>query len=271
MPRKSWWARLPFAVRMTAGTSVLLIAIGGGAAGVGAMTSDEEQARIVTTAGQEAAAAAEPGTERPGHRVSAATAQFGADAATSRTSDEADRTTTRNPHHGLVPAGAAAAQARAVAVPGGTKSAAPVITTRTEVETRDIPFQTQVVRDPSLPRGTRQVQTAGVAGEQTLRYLVTLTAGRPTSRRLLDSTVTRPPQHQIVALGDHIVSPPAPTPDRRQNCGEALNSCVPLGRSAMCRAEADRQRAEESTIKLGGSVTVQDSGLEVLPTGALVC
>src|SRR5689334_17503427 len=34
MPRKSWWARLPFGVRMAAGASALLLAVGGGAIGV---------------------------------------------------------------------------------------------------------------------------------------------------------------------------------------------------------------------------------------------
>src|SRR4051794_8519288 len=38
MPRKSWWARLPFGVRMAAGAGALLIAIGGGVAGVAALT-----------------------------------------------------------------------------------------------------------------------------------------------------------------------------------------------------------------------------------------
>ncbi|MET0418020.1 MAG: hypothetical protein ABW022_18575, partial [Actinoplanes sp.] len=61
MPRKSWWARLPFGVRMVAGASALLIVIGGGAAGVAALTKDDKDApRIVTAVGQAAQAAAPP-------------------------------------------------------------------------------------------------------------------------------------------------------------------------------------------------------------------
>src|SRR3954451_14954687 len=57
MPRKSWWARLPFSVRMVAGTSALLIVIGGAAAGVSALTRNGPDApRIVTAVGQAAQA-----------------------------------------------------------------------------------------------------------------------------------------------------------------------------------------------------------------------
>src|SRR5262252_7491213 len=34
MPRKSWWARLPFGVRMAAGASAVLVVVGAGVAGV---------------------------------------------------------------------------------------------------------------------------------------------------------------------------------------------------------------------------------------------
>ena len=66
MPRKSWWARLPFGVRMTAGTSALLIAIGGGAAGVAALTKDDKDApKVVTAVGQPAQATPNDGAGQP--------------------------------------------------------------------------------------------------------------------------------------------------------------------------------------------------------------
>jgi len=120
-----------------------------------------------------------------------------------------------------------------------------VQTTRTEVETREIPYETRLVRDPALPRGAKKVETQGVPGVETLHYLVTLTDGRPTDRKLIDAVVTRQPQHQVVALGTQ--SPAAGTRRPVRNCGEALNFCVPLGRKAVC---PDKGREEDASIPL---------------------
>ncbi|WP_211277929.1 hypothetical protein, partial [Couchioplanes caeruleus] len=59
MPRKSFWARLPFGVRMTSAGLGVLALVAGTAGGVAAMTGDE-QARAVTAVKQEAVAAAPP-------------------------------------------------------------------------------------------------------------------------------------------------------------------------------------------------------------------
>jgi hypothetical protein len=130
-------------------------------------------------------------------------------------------------------------------------STQPVVTTRTEVETREVPYASRTVRDPSLPRGSQRVQTPGVAGEETLRYLVTLTDGKQTGRRLLDSTVTRQPQQEVVAYGD--------SADKSDRCGASLDLCVPLGRdSTRCRYH----RRNES-----GQISVSGNNLGVLGGG----
>jgi hypothetical protein len=305
MPRKSWWARLPFAVRMAAGTGALLLVIGGGAAGVAALTRDHAKPRIVTAVGEAAVgeaaasdaadgdaaageAAADGGTAAggtaPGQPVLApqvAKGQIGADAAGSRTAAEADRTATRNPVRAPVTAGTAtSAQAASPAEASGPAAKAPAqsaITTRTQMVTREIPYPTRLVRDPSLPRGSKQVQIPGVAGEETLRYLVTLTDGRPTGRRLLDSTVTRSPQQQVVALGDQD-SGDDQGPGEGQGswhghrgrdayhgrCGAALRLCVPLGRGESCPSEEDQRLEDASAVQLGGTVAVTDTGIDVL-------
>lgn len=123
--------------------------------------------------------------------------------------------------------------------------------TRTEVETREIPYETRLVRDPALPSGARKVESPGVPGVETLRYLVTLTDGRPTDRKLIDAVVTRQPQHRVVALGTRHPAPPS----QHRNCGEALNFCVPLGRKAMC---ADKDRQEDASIPLPDLVLDSD-------------
>ena len=119
MPRKSWWARLPFGIRMAAGGSALLVLIGGGTAGVAALTEDEP--RIVTAVDQASPAGAAALPQVPAAivpRPPAAGAGFGTLprpdlAAAERTSDEADRTGTRAPRSastGTKPAPARAAR-----------------------------------------------------------------------------------------------------------------------------------------------------------------
>ena len=268
MPRKSWWARLPFGVRMTAGASAFLVFVGGGAAGVATLTSpaspDSVAASAPAHAGpnlgvpepdlgapqleedpevvSRAAAAAEPlprrhdGTTPPAPAAAAAAAPqppaaparpVPVKAATTDqlsrarvASERADRTGPRPSRTSAKPHGETRRRA----------PAAPVVTTRTDVETRAIPFDTRVIRDPSLPRGTRRIEADGAPGVQTLRYLVTLTDGRQTARRLLGSAVTKAPEDRVVALGSRRRSALDPA------CEQALHICLPLGRAAVCPA-----------------------------------
>lgn len=263
MPRKSWWARLPFGVRMTAGTSALLIAIGAGAAGVAALTKDREQAPRVVTAVGEAQAAPHEAAGRPAPPPAAVSRMNHATGRRTAENDQADRTGTRAPRRDAT----AQAPARTVAgapAPAKNIPAGPVTTTRTDVETRAIPFRTRLVRDPSMPRGAKRVQTPGVPGEETLRYLVTVVDGQPADRKLIDTTVTREPQHRVVAYGSArrggsdqdgggVTQGNGIHRDRR--CGFRL--CVPLGRKAC-------EKDEESALQLGGSVVVLDRDIELL-------
>jgi hypothetical protein len=139
-------------------------------------------------------------------------------------------------------------------------AAAPVVTTRTDVETRALPFDTRVVRDPSMPRGTRRVETRGAAGEQTLRYLVTLTDGRQTSRRLLGSTVTRQPQNRVVAVGS------ARRVDPDIDCDQILGICLPFGRTAMtCPADGPADKVAPVGANVDpGEILIADEDLELL-------
>lgn len=270
MPRKSWWARLPFGVRMAAGTSALLIVIGSAAAGVAALTKDGPDApRIVTAVGQAADADAVPSVggkaaaegEAPAPRRVVAQPGYDPGATAPRTSDEADRTATRGPrrpakapHHSAAPAPVTQA------VPKGSVAVPPALTTRTEYEKREVPFPTRLVRDPDLPRGAKKIQSPGTPGEETLRYLVTLTDGRETDRKLMDITVTREPQPRVVAFGSRrVIDRP-----RSRDCGKRIDICVPLGRRACPEA-----RQPENSVALGGSITVLDQDIELLDGNAL--
>ncbi|GIF10833.1 G5 domain-containing protein [Actinoplanes teichomyceticus] len=239
---------------MAAGISALLVVLGGGAAGAAMLAGDEggqpaveqalaadpgaarleESPEIVS---REAAAAAPPPRRRvhvpvrpappPVAKPARTAAATGAELSRARAEDPADRTGSRQPR--------SAAPRRRETAAKSSAAARPVVTTRTDVETRPIPFETRVIRDHSLPRGIRKVQAPGVPGEETVRYLVTLIDGKPSDRRVLDTTVTRQPEERVVVFGVH----------REPRCVSALDLCVPLGRTA-CPAEPDRPVADAS-------------------------
>src|SRR4051812_9009922 len=290
MPRKSWWARLPFGLRMTAGTGALLVLIGGGAAGIAALT--KQQPRVVTAVGRETATGANAAAGQPDRITAlppAAGRGFGApgapvagnpaagvptDGDTSlatdgRTSQEADRTATREPRRTGDGKSDPPAGSRAVAAPrppaaGATSS----VTSQTVTETRDLPFRTQLVRDPSMPRGSKRLQTAGVAGVEPLHYLVTYASGKETRRRLLDSSVTRPPQDRVIAFGSqggwqgH---------DHRRECGPRIGGCL-LGRSACPDANPATPAGpmqEGGALQSGSSLTITEQDLALLDADGL--
>jgi G5 domain len=88
-----------------------------------------------------------------------------------------------------------------------------------------------------------------------VRYLVTVTNGRPTGRRVLDTRVTRRPQPQVVVTGV------ADRPD----CGEGLYLCVPLSRGAVCPdGRLDDVPEDASAAPPSGDVTVGGNQIDVL-------
>jgi hypothetical protein len=228
---------------MAAGASAVLAVVGAGAAGIATLTGGEGGGqRIVTEAGQAAPAPAAgftPGVARPAPAKPHAERHI---------YDKSYRTATRPPQTAAVAVPAASPTAKSAtptSTPSAEQPAELVQTTRTEVETREIPYETRFVQDPDLPRGARRTETPGVPGVETLRYLVTLTDGRPTDRKLIDAVVTRPPQHRVIALGTQHAAP-------KRNCGEALNFCVPLGgRRAICpKTGRTESREEDASIPL---------------------
>ncbi|WP_211277839.1 G5 domain-containing protein, partial [Couchioplanes caeruleus] len=161
---------------------------------------------------------------------------------------EADRTATRAPRraaHAPVAKSPAKHAAR-------TAAAGPVVRTERVSETHTIPFQTMLVRDPSLPRGSKRVQTRGVPGERVLHYEVTYTGTKETARRLVASTVTREPQHRVIAFGNrqapgdgHDGRDRDRDRDRDRWCGDDRGECTPAGRAAVC---SDETMPEEENL-----------------------
>jgi hypothetical protein len=253
---------------MTAGTTALLMVIGAAVGGVAVLTKDGPDApRIVTAVGEAAAPQADAELQAPAPPPYVP-AKPGLDPAAtlSRTTDQADRTGPREPHRAAeAPSTTAAAQAPVRTrtkpdqpqAPVSAAPAQPSITTRTDVEKREVPFQTRFVRDPSLPRGTRKVTAAGVPGEEALRYLVTLTDGQETDRKLMDITVTREPQDRVITFGSRRGFG-RPHGGRDRECRRKLDLCVPLGRQAKAYCPDDQNE-----------MSVLDQDIELLDLDAL--
>jgi hypothetical protein len=245
---------------MAAGGSALLVLIGGGTAGVAAFTEDEP--RIVTAVDQASSAGAAALPQLPAAvvpRPPAADAGLGTLprpdlAAAERTSDEADRTGTRAPRSASTGIKPTPGRVAAGTGPEPAPPAAPVVTTRITTETRTVPFQTRLIRDPEMPRGTKRVEAPGVPGEETLRYRITYTDGRPTDRRLVGTEISRQPQDRVVAFGTRRA-----TGDR--DCRH--DACWPGGRSATCPEPAEAA-TESGAAAVAGSVPVLDQDLYTL-------
>ncbi|EFU64193.1 G5 domain-containing protein [Streptococcus oralis] len=84
---------------------------------------------------------------------------------------------------------------------GTKKVVAPVVTTKEEMKTEDVAFQTKEVTNSELPEGTRVVKAAGKKGVRTIVYTVTYTDGVETGRVEKSNTITTPAVDEIVEVG----------------------------------------------------------------------
>ena len=84
---------------------------------------------------------------------------------------------------------------------GTKKATAPVVTTETVTETQVIYHGTITLSNPDLPKGTKRIKIAGVAGEKTVVYTITKTNGVETSRVVRDEQITKTPITQVVEIG----------------------------------------------------------------------
>lgn len=108
--------------------------------------------------------------------------------------------------------------------PAGTPS--PVVETKTETKTEQIPFAKTTVQDANLAAGTRKVRTKGVPGTKTITYEVTYTDGVATGRKVLRSEVTRKPVTEVVAIGTRQPQKP--------KCDPNYSGCVPIASDVDC-------------------------------------
>ena len=271
-PEVSRWARLPSGVRTTVGICVPLLVLGGIVAGAATMTAPTPKPQFIaaesgapavaalTDAPAVAALTDDPAAGAPTGDTAGAGAAAGEPARSvpapptakapvvKRVRPRPDPATRLATSHrpaqpspvAEIPAATRAAAARPKTVPAAVMPVKPVTTTQAQTDVRRIAFSTRFVHDPALPLGVQRVRSSGAAGERTLRYVVTLTNGHQTGRRLLSSTVTRNPRQRIVALGqkrrDHVdVQWPGTwpgQPDSDEDDGQCDVLCLPWERGS---------------------------------------
>jgi hypothetical protein len=112
---------------------------------------------------------------------------------------------------------------------GGAADPAPLATPhiqrRTVTATRAIAFATRRVSDPALAKGTTRLRAGGRTGLRRLTYLVTLTDGVQTGKRLVRAVVLRAPVTRVVAVG---------TKQTRQCDPNYSGACVPIASDVDC-------------------------------------
>jgi hypothetical protein len=116
------------------------------------------------------------------------------------------------------------------------------VATKTETDTKAVPFTSTTVQDSSLAQGTSNVTTSGVNGVETLTYKVTLTNGSQTSKQLVSDVITTKPVTQITTVGTY-VAPSTPTGCTNGTyvnsagdtvCSPEASSTAPSGATAQC-------------------------------------
>lgn len=126
----------------------------------------------------------------------------------------------------------------------GHAKAKSTVSYKTETETQKIPFDSQTVQDPNLPKGQSKITTAGVDGSQTATYKVTYENGRQTGKKLVGTTVTAQPVAQVTSVGTYEAPPPAPAPSCPNGtyvnsagntvCSPYTSPSQPAGATAQC-------------------------------------
>ncbi|MCY7079839.1 G5 domain-containing protein [Streptococcus oralis] len=67
--------------------------------------------------------------------------------------------------------------------------------------TEEIPYPSRTENNAALPEGTRNVKQAGVNGEKTITWDITLTNGKETARTKKSEKVTKEPVEEIIEVG----------------------------------------------------------------------
>lgn len=111
----------------------------------------------------------------------------------------------------------------------------PVIEVVREIVTEAIPFERQASDDGNLQRGTVEVRVAGVDGELSRTYDVTMRDGVEVERTLIVEQITRQPTHELTVTGTYDPPAVAPEPAAESGCDpNYAGGCVPIASDVDC-------------------------------------
>jgi len=82
----------------------------------------------------------------------------------------------------------------------------PEITTQDVTVKEPIPYGSSTVKNPALPKGTRNTKVQGVNGEKEVVYTITLTDGKETGRVKKSETVIKPAVDEVIEEGTGAVT-----------------------------------------------------------------
>ena len=82
----------------------------------------------------------------------------------------------------------------------------PEITTQDVTVKEPIPYGSSTVKNPALPKGTRNTKVQGVNGEKEVTYTITLTDGKETGRVKKSETVIKPAVDEVIEEGTGAVT-----------------------------------------------------------------
>lgn len=234
-----WWDRLPFMPKIAAITAGLLVVFWGGFAVVGLFTgaptsrADAPADGVVSYSEQASEQASEPAEMSPAPTTGLVIPTMG---------PATPFTGPATPTIGPAPTTMGPATTASTTGTDGTLRREPVIETRIVTETRTVDYDSETVRDNSLPKGTSEVRTTGVPGVRTLTYKVTLTDGVQTAKELVRSVVTTDPVTEVVAIGT--------MPNSK--CDPNYSGCVPIASDVDCAGDGDGPEYVEGPVNVIG-------------------
>jgi len=73
-----------------------------------------------------------------------------------------------------------------------------------EQKTEEIPYETKEIEDPTLDKGEKVIEQAGVAGEKSVTYRVTYIGGIEVGRSIVSEVVTVEPVDEVIRVGTKV-------------------------------------------------------------------
>ena len=134
------------------------------------------------------------------------------------------------------------------------------VESREEIFTRELPGNTRILWDPTLPEGTEEVLSAGKTGTMECRAWVTYVNGVETRREILEEKVTAPASDTLISRGS---GPAAEKKAGTLEIGDGIIT-LPTGEK-LTYTKVDYVRATAYTHTDEGCTTVTATGTTVSP------